>query len=514
MGLREYWRKRDFSLTPEPRGDEAAARQGEALSFVVQKHAASHLHYDFRLELDGVLLSWSVPKGPSLDPTVKRLAMHTEDHPLDYGDFEGIIPKGQYGGGTVLLWDRGTWTPIDNPRKGYYSGKLKFTMHGEKLKGGFTLVKTRGAGDRDDDRSWLLIKENDAEARRTEEYNLTEARPESVATGRQMEAIAAAQDRVWHSNRAEGKATAQPAKSGRTRAAAGKAKPTPRQIAARVPGAREAPMPKALRPQRPSPADAPPDDGGGWLHEIQIDGARVMARVEGGGVKLLQGREDWTDRIPAIAAAVRALQIGQAVFDGEVAVLLPSGITRPLSPSARGRGGPPEEGGEVIYFIFDLLHLEGYDLTGAPLDARKAALEAILGDTRAARGPLRFSGHIEGSGDDVVRNGCRLALKGIISKRRDAPYEPGRGTAWVRVKCRPTGDLARAGDGAADRPDPGAAPETRAQKKAAPKKAAARATSKKAAAKKATAKKATAKKTPKRTGRTARPAAPRSRAAH
>ncbi|AUX29908.1 uncharacterized protein SOCE836_020020 [Sorangium cellulosum] len=204
MGLREYWRKRDFSITPEPRGQEAtaASAEGEERTFLIQKHAASHLHYDFRLELEGVLKSWSVPKGPSLDPEVKRLAMHTEDHPLEYGDFEGIIPRGQYGGGTVLLWDRGTWVPLENPHKGYHAGKLKFLLRGEKLRGGFTLVKTRGRDD-DEGRSWLLIKENDAEARATEEYSVVDARPESVASGRQLDEIAAAKDRVWHSNRAE-----------------------------------------------------------------------------------------------------------------------------------------------------------------------------------------------------------------------------------------------------------------------------------------------------------------------
>ncbi|WP_437601389.1 non-homologous end-joining DNA ligase [Sorangium sp. So ce590] len=217
MGLREYWRKRDFSLTPEPRGQEvtAASADAEERTFILQKHAASHLHYDLRLELEGVLKSWSVPKGPSLDPEVKRLAMHTEDHPLEYGDFEGIIPRGQYGGGTVLLWDRGTWVPLEDPHRGYHAGKLKFVLRGEKLRGGFTLVRTRGRDD-DEGRRWLLIKENDAEARATEEYSVVEARPESVASGRQLDEIAAARDRVWRSNRAEEEhRTAQAAAGGR-----------------------------------------------------------------------------------------------------------------------------------------------------------------------------------------------------------------------------------------------------------------------------------------------------------
>src|SRR5687768_9765540 len=190
MGLKEYHRKRDFGITPEPRGEERPERAGPR-SFCIQKHAATRLHYDFRLEMEGVLKSWAVPKGPSYDPADKRLAMHTEDHPLDYGDFEGIIPAGQYGGGTVLLWDRGTWMPLEDPHKGYRAGKLKFRLDGEKLQGGWTLVKIRGRDARDDEKSWLLIKETDETVRPAAEFNVTEEMPLSVATGRDLETIAA-----------------------------------------------------------------------------------------------------------------------------------------------------------------------------------------------------------------------------------------------------------------------------------------------------------------------------------
>lgn len=429
MGLREYWKKRDFSATPEPRGEEKKART-EDLSFVIQKHAASHLHYDFRLELGGVLKSWSVPKGPSLDPAVKRLAMHTEDHPIDYGDFEGIIPKGQYGGGTVLLWDRGRWIPQGDAFKGYHSGKLKFRLEGEKLRGGFTLVKTRGQDARDDERGWLLIKEDDGEARRIDELSIVEARPESVATGRSMEEIAAAQDRVWQSNRAEGKK--QPARRGAPPAKAKAKRGDVASVAARVKGARKGPLPERVRPELPKSVREPPS-GEGWLHEIHYDGVRVLARIEGGSARLLDARgKDVTGRFPLIAADVEALGAKDTLLDGEVTVLLPDGTT---SPPPR-TGARPPEGGEVVYFAFDLLHLDGYDLTEAPLLARKATLEQLLGAGRSAAGPIRYSGHISGSGKEVFQNGCKLSLKGIVSKRSDGPYEQGRSEGWVSAACR------------------------------------------------------------------------------
>ncbi|WP_437726334.1 non-homologous end-joining DNA ligase [Sorangium sp. So ce861] len=440
MGLREYWRKRDFSITPEPRGQEATAApaEGEERAFLIQKHAASHLHYDFRLELEGVLKSWSVPKGPSLDPEVKRLAMHTEDHPLEYGDFEGIIPRGQYGGGTVLLWDRGTWVPLDNPHKGYHAGKLKFVLRGEKLRGGFTLVKTRGRDD-DEGRSWLLIKEDDAEARATKEYSVVDARPESVASGRQLDEIAAAKDRVWRSNRAEKEnknRTKKAAAGGRgARAEGGFAR-----VAGRVEGAREAAMPRKVRPQLPErlpaskakgkPRGAP--EGEGWLHEIQVDGCRIMAWVEDGRVRLVdeKGKEQ-EGRFEHIAAAIAGLGLTSALLDGEVAVLRRDGTTAP--PPSSAKAAPRE--GEVVYFVFDLLYLEGHDLMESPLSARKQALERLLRDASKGGGALRYGDHVEGSWEEVVQKGCQLSLKGIVSKRTDAPYAPGRGPSWVRVSC-------------------------------------------------------------------------------
>ncbi|WP_433934590.1 non-homologous end-joining DNA ligase [Sorangium cellulosum] len=445
MGLREYWRKRDFSITPEPRGEEVAAAPADAeeRTYIIQKHAASHLHYDFRLELEGVLKSWSVPKGPSLDPEVKRLAMHTEDHPLDYGDFEGIIPRGQYGGGTVLLWDRGTWVPVENPHKGYHAGKLKFLLRGEKLRGGFTLVRTRGRYDDDEGRSWLLIKENDAEARPAKDYSIVDARPESVATGRQLDEIAAAKDRVWQSNRTE-KSAEKSAKKTAKEAAEKQASPGrrarggPARAAGRVEGAREAAMPEKVRPQMPKrlpagkakgKASGAPD-GEGWLHEIQVDGLRIMARVEDGRVRLVDERgKDVEGRFEHIAAAIAGLGLKSALLDGEVAALRRDGTTAPPPSSARAASRE----GEVVYFVFDLLYLEGRDLMASPLSARKQALQRLLGSPGA--GALRYADHVEGSWEEVLQKGCQLSLKGIVSKRVDAPYAPGRGPGWVVASC-------------------------------------------------------------------------------
>jgi len=430
MGLREYHRKRNFAVTPEPRGEETKT---EGRSFCVQKHAATRLHYDFRLEMEGVLKSWAVPKGPSYDPAEKRLAMHTEDHPLDYGDFEGVIPEGQYGGGTVLLWDRGTWTPLEDPHKGYRAGKLKFRLDGEKLRGGWTLVKIRGRDARDDEKSWLLIKEKDEFARPASEFSITDERPESVATGRDLDQIAADRDNVWESKPVE-----KPRAAGRWRpkvatpkAATPKAA-TPKAVPVRVAdvrGARKGPLPRVVRPQLATLVTDPPA-GDGWLHEMKFDGYRILGRLQDGGTRLVsRNGNDWTGNFPSLAAAIAALPASQALIDGEVAVLLPNGTT---SFQALQNALTQRDQGELVYFAFDLLHLDGYDLTRAALEDRKAALAKLLAGAGRA---LRYSEHVVGSGDEFFRNACRLSLEGIVSKRRDARYEIGRSRSWLKVKC-------------------------------------------------------------------------------
>ena len=390
MGLREYRAKRDFTRTPEPSGEAAKRSNGardraeaakRARSFVVQKHDASHLHYDFRLELEGVLKSWSVPKGPTLDPAVKRLAMQTEDHPLDYADFEGVIPKGQYGGGTVVVWDAGTWIPLDDdPHGAFRAGKLSFELRGEKLRGAFTLVR-KGK----DDRAWLLMKHDDRAAKKGSD--VTASRPESVTTGRTIEEVEVERDRVWHSNRGDVRASG-----------------------ADVPGARPAKkLPSDVRVQRAKAGRKAPE-GDGWLHELALDGDRVVARVEAGRVRLVEadGGADVTRALRPIVEAFEGTRLRDAIVDG---VVLKDAAT---------------------FFAFDLLHLEGFDLRRSPLEARKAALEAVL-DAAPGDPHLRYARHVVGSGQAYVEKACELGARGVISKKRDATY--GAAGSWRVVAC-------------------------------------------------------------------------------
>jgi bifunctional non-homologous end joining protein LigD len=412
VALDEYNRKRDFGLTREPPGDVKRTTTGNL--FVVQKHAASRLHYDFRLELDGVLLSWSVPKGPSLDPSQKRLAVQVEDHPLDYAMFEGIIPKGQYGGGTVLLWDRGTWTPQTEGGAPAMlaAGNLKFVLKGEKLRGKYALVKIkerRAPGRRDDGRNWLLIKERDAEARAQSDLDITAARAESVATQRTMAQIEADPTHVWHSNRV--------------------------QVALDdVPGAREgqAPPPRAAKPL----ARARPPAGAGWLHEMQIEGRRLFSRTAlNADVELLD--ESGKRLAPKVAAeyapvanAVRLLPAQRVVIDGVVTALYPDGRPRGrgLADALAGRGDAA-----LAYYLTDLLFLDGHDLAETPLARRKALLAALIAKVRPP-GVIRLSEHFEGEGAAFFREACRLGLPGMISRRADGHAPPKRGEA-VLAKC-------------------------------------------------------------------------------
>ena len=451
MGLREYHRKRDFSITPEPRGEEGQEKTREDRSFCIQKHAATRLHYDFRLEMESVLKSWAVPKGPSLDPADKRLAMQTEDHPIEYGDFEGIIPEGQYGGGTVLLWDRGTWEPLEDPHQGLRKGSLKFELHGVKLQGKWALVRIKGRDAREEGRTWLLIKERDEFVRSSKVYDITKERPESVATGRTLEQIAADRDRVWNSNREErGEVRGPAARAARvartkTAAASRSRAPAPAAPAARpastrkdlaaaaaaIPGARKAPLPRTVAAQLATLVDEPPK-GDEWLHEMKFDGYRILARVQDGKARLVsRNGKDWTAHFPTVARAVEGLAVRTGLLDGEVAVVLPSGTT---SFQALQNALSAQEQGQLVYFVFDLLHVEQVSLTGARLDERKALLQDLLGVPQAGS-PLRYSDHVAGSGDEFFAQACTLGVEGIVSKRRDAPYEPGRSRTWLKVKC-------------------------------------------------------------------------------
>ena len=420
MGLAEYNRKRNFTLTREPPGEEAApdeqagGRAGRARQFVIQKHAATRLHYDFRLELEGVLKSWSVPKGPSLDPKVKRLAMMTEDHPMAYADFEGIIPKGQYGGGTVLLWDRGTWEPLEgDPHREFAAGNLKFRLKGTKLQGGFALIRIKPRGPQrgaDDGRSWLLIKERDAEVRDEAGGIITDDRPESVATQRTLEEIAGDRSHVWHSNRA--------------------------QIdLSNVAGAEAAPLPKALRPPKPTARKAPPA-GDGWLHEIFIPGERLLCRADSGEVRLLGPTgaplaPAAARKRQAVADAVRLLPAASLIVDGTLAAVAPDGHAnaRALARTLAGEG--PDA---LTYYLFDLAYLDGHDLRGVALGRRKELLAELVRKV-TERTCLRYLDHVAGSGADFRRAASQLGIPAMVSRRADSGYDAGAG--WVTVALRP-----------------------------------------------------------------------------
>jgi bifunctional non-homologous end joining protein LigD len=425
--LAKYHKMRDFSRTQEPRGKPLHGRPRPATgkTFVVQKHDARNLHYDFRLELDGVLLSWAVPKGPSIDPTVKRLAMEVEPHPLEYGKFEGTIPKGEYGGGTVMLWDRGSWLPEGDPHQALAKGHLKFTLKGTKLKGSWHLVRTRGgkrdAGDGEGSGTpWLLFKSRDDQAQEGE--TLLDDEPFSVLTGRDLTAIAneteTDEQHTWHSNKQA--APSQPKGSKNTK------------IKART-KTRSVPPVSDIKPELATLVDDVPT-GDGWVHEIKFDGYRMLARIAAGKVSLFtRNGKDWTDRMPTLRDALQQLDVDSAVLDGELVALDAKGISsfQTLQNSLSAGGDA-----SLVYYAFDLLHSQGEDLTAQPLVERKSRLRELLEQhADVLAGKVRLSAHVVGSGQEFFDNACKLGLEGTIAKRADSPYRPGRGRDWLKIKC-------------------------------------------------------------------------------
>lgn len=426
--LKAYRAKRDFTKTPEPDGGAAAARtparSDAGARFVIQKHAARRLHYDLRLELDGVFKSWAVTRGPSLDPAEKRLAVHVEDHPLDYGDFEGVIPQGEYGGGTVMIWDRGVWRPEGDPAKGYAKGHLAFELEGEKLRGRWHLIRTR-AKPREKRQQWLLFKSDDDFAKPTDAGDVLDDLPDSVATGRNLDDIRTARNSIWSSGGG---------------LIAGKLSPPGLGVQARtacnaadVPGAKKARYPGFIRPcLAVLAADAP--QGEGWLHEIKFDGYRLMAHLRDGEVSLFtRSGLDWTKRFPLIAQGLRQVQAEVAIIDGEAVVEDEGGVSDFSALQAALSDG---KAANAVFNAFDLLYLDGYDLRGAALDDRKAALAALM-DQRARphHTGVRYSEHMLSDSNAMMEHACRLGLEGIISKKRAAPYRSSRGGDWLKIKC-------------------------------------------------------------------------------
>ncbi|MGZ5105725.1 MAG: DNA ligase D [Usitatibacter sp.] len=410
--LSAYWKKRNFGVTSEPRG-EVATRRGKALAFVVQKHAASRLHYDFRLEVEGTMVSWAVPKGPSLDPQVRRMAVHVEDHPISYNSFEGVIPKGQYGAGTVEVWDRGTWAPLEgDPAKAVREGKLKFEMHGEKLRGKWMLVRINN---RKDERQepWLLIKERDAEARPASEYDIVEEMPDSVLSppgGTPSDA------------KPRAKAAKKTAAARGKRASAGDP--------SLPPGAVKAKLPLSLFPQLATLVEEPPK-GKGWIYEVKFDGYRVVTRVEGDDVRLFtRNGHDWTARLAALRDQVAAMGLDSAWHDGEIVVLDAKG-----NPSFQALQGAFDTAktGDIAYFVFDMPYFGGYDLRRVPLVDRRALLEKVLESVPARR--VRFSEHFDADAAQLLASACKRGLEGIIGKRSDSIYISKRSADWIKLKC-------------------------------------------------------------------------------
>jgi bifunctional non-homologous end joining protein LigD len=415
MPLEEYRRKRDFSATPEPAGGEAPAR-GE-LAFVVHKHASRALHYDLRLEIGGVYASWAVPKGPSLDTHDKHLAVHVEDHPLEYGSFEGTIPEGEYGAGTVMIWDRGSFAPIGDAAAGVAKGDFKFVLDGTKLHGQWVLVRMKPRpGDKRE--NWLLIKERDEYARPRADYDVLAALPDSAASGRTMEQIAAAgADPPADRSRAEAKTAPRPGRSASHARSGGSAPAVPIPI--------DAPFQLATLADR-----APTGDE--WVHEVKFDGYRLHVVLRDGRATVrTRGGADWTERFPSIASAVEALPASSALLDGEAVVLDAEGRSDFGLLQEALAGTRPER---VRYEVFDLLYLDGYDLRAETLLRRRDLLASLLAHA-PAQGPLVAVEHYVGEGPEYHAASCKLLLEGSMSKRGDRPWVPGRTRDWVKVKC-------------------------------------------------------------------------------
>ena len=402
-GLAEYNRKRDFAVTREPPGKPVES--DGPLRFVIQKHDASRLHYDFRLEWKGVMWSWAVPRGPSLDPRERRLAVRTEDHPLDYATFEGVIPKGQYGAGAVIVWDRGTWEPIGDPEKGLGAGKVAFRLHGDRCTGEWRLIRSGGATPKQE--QWFLLKKADEVSQAG--VDLPALHPTSVATGRTI----------------------------------GEVREGLEKAPSLIPKGRTSAMPHGLLPELPTASDRAPDD---WLHEVKHDGYRALLFLENGAAKMTTRRgHDWTSRFRSIARTAVALPVASAILDGEVIVRDTAGRSdfQGLQAAlATGRG-------ELHYVAFDLLYLEGHDLRETALRKRKELLQALI----ARGGPaLSYSAHIEAPAAAVLAQARALGLEGIVSKDPEAGYRSGRSKSWVKVKCRltdtfPVNGYTRATDG-------------------------------------------------------------------
>ncbi|MES2787509.1 MAG: DNA ligase D [Pseudomonadota bacterium] len=397
--LKAYRDKRNFDATPEPA--EGGVPNEAKRAFVIQKHWASRLHYDLRLELGGTMKSWAVPKGPSFDPADKRMAVHVEDHPISYNSFEGEIPKGNYGAGKVIIWDKGEWIPLEDPEQGYRDGKLKFEMRGHKMHGRWTLIRIKGRGD-DRQEPWLLIKEKDEHVRPASEYSVVDEMPDSV------------------------KSLGEPQAEGAARTA----DPTP-SASGPPAGARKAPFPKTLQPQLATLVDKPPADPDNWVFEIKFDGYRMLARAQAGAVQLFtRNGNDWTHKLPHLEQALREMDLPDGWYDGEI--IMP-GQAGPADFQALQGSFDSARTANILYYLFDVPWCAGYDLREVPLVERRSVLQRIV--ERKPHPNVRFSAVFDSPPDEIIASACKLGLEGVIAKRKDSAYVLRRSSDWIKLKC-------------------------------------------------------------------------------
>ncbi|MGK5045623.1 DNA ligase D [Janthinobacterium sp. GB4P2] len=392
--LKTYQAKRNFAITPEPAGGDEDV--SDVLTFVIQKHWASRLHYDFRLELDGTMKSWAVPKGPSYDPRDKRMAVQVEDHPITYASFEGTIPEKQYGAGKVIIWDQGTWQPqpaMPDAGKALAAGELKFTLHGHKMHGNWVLVRMKAKGDKRSEKqpAWLLIKEKDEYARPALEFSVVDEFPDSV-----------------------------------------KSKALPRRKSADQAAAPAARLPASLAPQLATLADAPPPDPQDWIFEVKFDGYRLLARCDGEQVRLMtRNGNDWTAKLPKLRQALEKLGLPPGWYDGEIVVNDADGYP---DFGTLQRAFDAERTSEIVYYLFDVAYFDGHDVRGQPVEARRMLLKQLLQSLPAS--PLvRFSAALDAAPQQLLAHACRLGLEGVIGKRRGSPYVTRRSDDWIKLKC-------------------------------------------------------------------------------
>ena len=412
-----YKSKRDFDVTSEP---AEGGDTGQELTFVIQKHWASRLHYDFRLEWGGVMLSWAVPKGPSYDPADKRMAVHVEDHPLSYSSFEGDIPEGEYGAGKVIVWDAGTWHPVGDAEQGLRKGDLKFELRGKKLLGRWVLVRMKKAWSKQE--AWLLIKERDDYAKSSTEFSVVDEFPDSVKTLLSAETPEPAKPATLNPTAPARRRHGTDGKKSKVEASASSGMP---------PEAVKAVLPETFSPQLATLVDGPPSDVQHWLYEIKFDGYRVLTRIEAGEVKLFtRNGNDWTHRLPALHASILKAKLPEGWYDGEIVVLSSHGVP---DFGALQNSFDAEKTKAVVYYLFDVPYMGGFDLREAPLVVRRELLRQALLKNKSDT--LRFSDVFDAPPASVVTSACQLGLEGVIAKRKDSTYRSSRSDDWIKLKC-------------------------------------------------------------------------------